>query len=962
MAPGQIEGPDEPILPESVSRQDVEMRGRYARQWKLEDGTLVVMFTGGFQLDMGERRLTSKDAVVWIRVRRDEQDIKYYDLEAYLSQSAVVREAAGTITEDSVLLVSNLRTRGKVVKFHDAHSPESMEQSMLYQQALADKARIEEGRALAGVSKPTDVVSPTGIALPRPKPPRVIRYRLPNVEPAETSVGEQVFVSTGRVYFSQSGDADSPVLEIQADNAVVFPSATAAGALLGAVGEERRPAAETQPAERPLPGAEPEKLAQPAPPEDLAPAADAAGPGIQGIRGVYLEGDVVLTLGERFVRANRLYYDFERSRALILDAVFRTDVPQRGIPLYVRAEEIRQLSAREFLADEAMVSTSEFYTPSYHVGAEKIYIRDRTPRDTKGQASGALAGTYEMHKMTLNVGGVPIAYWPYSKGDLEQSETLIRRLRTGFSDDFGVEVETAWELFNLLGLERPPGHDARLRLDYFSKRGPAVGIDDDYKRDDQFGHFRSYYIHDTGKDNLGPLRDNTPEDANRGRVLWRHRHFLPNDWEATLELSYIGDPNFLEEYERAEFNEGKEQETLVYLKRARGVEAISLLANWRILDFVTQTEHLPDLNYRRIGDLVGPLVLYHESRVGSVRYRPDDRRFFDSHRLDNTGETDVTFRADGRQEAEWPIKLPGGNLAPFATVRGSYWSSQPLDSGGLWRGIGVYGVRGAATMARVYDEMQSELLDVDRVRHIVKPEFVAWWAHSNTRSELITPFDTGVETIDPFYGGSLALRQTWQTKRGNGDGRRTVDLLTFDVEAGFFGGPGLRRDEHSVGYVNPLRPEDSRSRNYVAADLSYRLSDSTSFLYDVNYDLNDGRTDRHDISLAVERSPRLSYIFGHRYIGDIDTNLVGGGYNYKLSEKHITAARIWWDIDRGDLGEAAFSYIYKLPRWYFALNFEYDNVDENFSVSMSLWPEGIPEWTLGSRRFSRLSTSTGIRP
>ena len=39
-----------------------------------------------------------------------------------------------------------------------------------------------------------------------------------------------------------------------------------------------------------------------------------------------------------------------------------------------------------------------------------------------------------------------------------------------------------------------------------------------------------------------------------------------------------------------------------------------------------------------------------------------------------------------------------------------------------------------------------------------------------------------------------------------------------------------------------------------------------------------------------------------------------------------------------------------------------DNLDDDFTVSISVWPEGIPEWTLGSGRFTGLATSTGIRP
>jgi hypothetical protein len=238
---------------------------------------------------------------------------------------------------------------------------------------------------------------------------------------------------------------------------------------------------------------------------------------------------------------------------------------------------------------------------------------------------------------------------------------------------------------------------------------------------------------------------------------------------------------------------------------------------------------------------------------------------------------------------------------------------------------------------------------------------MVWWAHSNADSGIISPFDEGIETIDDFYGFRAAVRQVWQTKRGAGEQRRTVDLLQFNLETGYFGG-NVQEDEQSNGYANFIRPEDSRTRNYVAGDAIYRLSDTTSLLYDFNIDVGDWTLDRSNVSVAVERLPRLAYVFGWRTAHDLDMNLVGGGYNYKLNEKHITAARVWIDADRGELGELALVYIRKLPRWYFAVNFEIDEVFDDVSISFSLWPEGIPEWTLGSRRFTGLATSTGIRP
>ena len=39
-----------------------------------------------------------------------------------------------------------------------------------------------------------------------------------------------------------------------------------------------------------------------------------------------------------------------------------------------------------------------------------------------------------------------------------------------------------------------------------------------------------------------------------------------------------------------------------------------------------------------------------------------------------------------------------------------------------------------------------------------------------------------------------------------------------------------------------------------------------------------------------------------------------------------------------------------------------NEADDDFGVSLSAWPEGLPRATLGSRRFTGLAESTGIRP
>ncbi|MFQ6048909.1 MAG: hypothetical protein ACE5K7_06060, partial [Phycisphaerae bacterium] len=631
------------------------------------------------------------------------------------------------------------------------------------------------------------------------------------------------------------------------------------------------------------------------------------------IVGAYLEGDVVLTRGQRMIRAGRLYYDFQNQRALIVDAVMRVIEPTRNVPIYVRARRARQLSSTEYEAYKALVTTSEFYTPHYHIGAEKIRLTDRTPRDEQGRVVGLEAGDFQIYHGTLNIEGVPVAYWPYTRGQFKRGELALRRSRLAYSDDFGVTVQSKWHLFSLLGLQEPEGVDSSLRLDYYSERGPAVGIDADYLTENCFGLLRSYYIYDEGTDVLSDWRRVQPERENRGRVLLRHRQILPAGWELTAELSYISDPTFLEEYFESEFDEGKQQETLLYLKKQRDIWAFTVLGNWRILDFVTQTEHLPDVGFRWLGQPIGQWgAFFHESRLGMVRYRPDDRRVFDALRFDNTARTDVTVRADTRNEVDFPLTIRPVRLVPFVAGRGTYWDGSPGRGGSTWRGFVSYGLRGSAYFWRVYEDVESRLLDLHRLRHEIKPDVVLWFSHSNIDSRELSPFDAGIEDIDDFDGVTVGLRQRWQTKRGGPGQWRTVDWITLDLELGLFNDAQSGERTHGEAFYS--RPENSITRNFVNGNLIYRVSDSTALLYDFNWDLNDGQMDVQNISLAVERLPRLSYFVGWRTINETDSNLLGFGANYRISAKHTFAVREFFDIDAGRTHEFGITYLRKFPR------------------------------------------------
>ncbi len=974
-----------PLLPPGISDLDIELYGRLAYLWETskndhraeESPRNVVEVQGDFSARMGQYSLASSDAVIWFQQRNwtnpQGQQRRYLDLEIFLWQGAEIIQPEGTVERSPALLVT-LRTFGTILLNVDSQAAVCDADSDLYQEGMRARGLLDLAPASPANAADSPIqVSPTPeqLLLSQPKPDKLIQFSVDRQSGQlfhEQHGENSVFIAIGDVIVSQgSPTLSGEYLELRADAAVLYlKSDKLSDTLPGAVGRDPKPRRKQLGNTSDDLDQLPDDTATEGTLSPLEPPADSPRQSVgEWVSGVYLEGDVVLTRGQRMIRASKLYYDFDADRALILDAVMRAMEPSRGLPIYVRSEQVRQLSTTEYEARNAQVTTSEFHTPHVAIGASKVILEDRTPRDESGKIIGVQAGTYKAYNTTLNVEGMPLAYWPFSRGDFSRDRMAFKRAKFGYNSDFGATIETDWYLFNLLGLQPPEGYDATLKLDYFTDRGPGIGVNMDYERDDHFGLLRTYYIKDSGDDDLGGDRGGPPDHEHRGRALWRHRQYLPRGWELSLEAAYISDDNFLESFERNEWENGKDQETALYLVKRQDNWQFSTLANWRINEFLTQTEHMPDAMFSLIGEPLGEFAtFYHESRAGAVRYRPDNRRWFNGqNRWDNTGETGAVARGDTRDELQIPLPELGPlKLTPFVTGRATGWDDSPdsTDGGGIARYFASYGLQGNMMFSKVDDSIESELLDLHRMRHVIKTDFTAWNAHSNREPLELTPFDPGVEDIDDFGGATLGLRQRFQTKRGGPGKWRTVDWITFDVEAGFFSDP--QEGEITHGDYISHRPEDSISSNFLAMNFQYRISDSTVVVYDGVYDVKRGNMGNSNISIAVEREPRLAYFVGWRYIHDTNNSLLGAGANYKLSEKHTVGIREYYDIEEGRNYSTEIVYVRRWPRWYTAVAFDVDRSLDDIGINFSIWPEGAPRLGLGSKRYTGLADSVGIKP
>jgi len=578
------------------------------------------------------------------------------------------------------------------------------------------------------------------------------------------------------------------------------------------------------------------------PPPNLLPGAaaqedpNAAGLRAEQIAGVYLEDHAVVSDGDYTVRAPRVYYDLQRKQATLLDAAFYTYDRDRRIPLYVRAQEVRQTSAADFSARGATLSTSAFAVPHFSIGADELTLRRYERAPTTADDDGI--GTFFAAKgTTLNAGEQPFFYWPYLAA--YNLDTPLRRLGGDFSS-------------NLL-------------------------------------------IDDSGEDEVAgrvvPQRDEV-----RGVIQARHRQPLGRGFRVSFEGAFVSDPSFLETFFPSEANSAKAFETSVHVQRQQGSTAVDLLGATRLSDFVEQqdllqsrgfsVERLPEASHRVIGGslLDGRVSWFSEARLGQLRIRPgddapEDRGFNDADALALFGitagttfdqraqalnlPTDDVTRLDLRQEISLPLR--GGpadawNFTPYAVGRvTAYDDSFEAFNGGVsddrLRLRGEVGLRAGTQFAKTLPALRSDLLDLDGLRHLVEPSLTFFAAGSTLDTGDLPVFDPEVEQLAEGTGLRLGVTQTLQTRRGIENTSRTVDWLTLRTDL------VLRNTGDPLGALprfDDFRPEFATGGDHIYSELRWLATDTLGLTGELTHDLETNRIAQWRTGVTLEHTPRFS--------------------------------------------------------------------------------------------------------
>ncbi|MEN6577761.1 MAG: LPS assembly protein LptD [Phycisphaerales bacterium] len=917
-------------------------------------GQSLLLCREGFEMVLGGRTLTADRAVVWVVAGLSEKKEKGTatpcEVRVYLAGKVSDRRRGGgpesdlrqVVLEQDQAVVIQASIRGEILITADNRETGASRTLPLYQEAAPAFQK-------AGLSLPSTPEQAAPAKIRRTEPDRptagytISIGSLTDVVPKFESTskdGEEIitFMGRWRIWWQEPNDASEHVdpIELQADNLIVWRAAT---------GDERRDAS--------LPIAQ-EK----------------------GVTAVYVSGDVLMTQGQRTIRASDLYYDLRNHRALARNVVMKSYDPGRNIPIYVWAKELRQVAEDTFEAQDIALTSSEFWTPQVSLEAAQIRVVDR---QVEGETGGILPESryeVELRDVKFKAGNMTLLNLPKVRADRAIAELPIRSIHVGSSSTYGTSVETRWWLSRLLGLREPEGTDGSIAVDYYGERGAGGGGDLRYERENYFGEILGYIIEDNGEDRLSRTRKDVvvPEET-RGIFRFQHRQFLPYSWQLTAEVSYLSDENFLEQFYRTEYNVGKEQETLLYLKRIEDNWGLSLLGKTRINDFMDQVEELPTAEYHLMGQsLFGDrLTFYSDNQASRYRYRYDP---------DNPmSEPDEYFAFTGtRNELDMPLAAGAMKIVPFVAGTFGYEEGTgfqaELNDGAVESedavAIGEAGVRmSARPFWCVYPDVESRLWDLHQLRHIIRPSITAVsYAESDAVAEQRDTLDFGIS-------------QRFQTKRGPADHRRTVDWLEWDLDFVWVTDSSDREagpdrflwNEPFIPLVNRdgrvIPPLDRRTtdlfgprQHYASTEVVLRLTDATSVLGDLYYDMQGGIVEQFDVGFSRLCWPNLTYYVGSRYLRNVDNTLGENGSTaltfaatYILDPRYTVVLAEQFDFDYGVNVRTDATLIRKYHRTNLGLTFSVDESMDEQRIVLSLWPEGVPELAIGARRYMDLGAS-----
>lgn len=689
------------------------------------------------------------------------------------------------------------------------------------------------------------------------------------------------------------------------------------------------------------------------------------------VEGVYLEGGVYGGDDRWSVRSPRVYLDVERGRALMLDAVFWTRDERTGMPVYVRAEAVRQESQRVFSADRARLSDSEFFQPDFFIGVRRLKV---TLEDGKGE--GNIDGVKVAAKsVTLNAFGAPVLWLPGFKGD--PAAFPLRGVTVQDSNRSGAMVGTRWNLNSLIGADWP-GTDFSLELDYYAERGIAFGVSGDWETARHRGNLFSYLLpNDNGRDLLTAGQEIERDGETRGMIALRDIWTFREGWTLVTEATHISDEAFVPAFFPELASSTEDFRNRVILERQGEQTHFALEVSGTEADFIA-SEHLvqtPGYRVDRLPEarlvwgmrdvfeetLPGILAYGFEARAGSLRMRfsevsaesygfttnslADDafgtlpgESIGDVLRAAGLNEEAVT-RFDTRHELVGTLGVGPLRITPFVVGRVTAYddsfddfSPNEDDQTRLW---GAAGVTVSTVIQKVDNRAESRALDLHRIRHIIEPSVTVWTGDSNIARGDLPVYDDDVENLLEGTMVRAAVDQTWQTKRGGAGRWRDVDVFKLRTE---YVWSSDRAGNSPIPRWYSARPELSNPGEYFGVSGVWQATEAVALAGETVYDIEESEYARTSGGVLIEHQPGLTTSVEFRRIEALDATYAALSARYRLTEKYAVNTSVTYNFDEKDFQDFSALVLRRFQAGTLGVTVSYNNIRGDTSLGFVFRP------------------------
>jgi hypothetical protein len=586
---------------------------------------------------------------------------------------------------------------------------------------------------------------------------------------------------------------------------------------------------------------------------------------------------------------------------------------------------------------------------------------------------------------TIDVAGVPIFWWPHFQGGPQ--DIPLRGTKTGWGRYEGAIVETTWDIYALLGLDRDAGIDLQLEVDGYSKRGGGAGVQ--WKRNVAGSNstLKLYGMSDSGEQRTDAGVTQTVPQHERYEVMWEDTSMLSPEWMLQTQLTKFSDSTFASVWRRNEFRNRREYETSAYLQWQDDAQQFSLLADYSLDSFVSNSwllasqgfslDEFPKATYRFFGRDLFDTVTW-SGDISLIRFKANivngtasengarTATFIDpatgqpiganelvATSVNNAGIYDKwSIRAVSNHHIAMPMQYGAFSVTPFTAFQmQSFLNSEANLSPEAEnnRLIGGAGVTVATTLNRVWNGIEHRVLDLHRLRAVVEPSFTAWYAGSN-----FNPADNSINPqYDPWIddtsrGGAIRmdLRSTLHTMRGGPGQWFDVDWLKVDLGAVLTRGASQRR------YATPqwfaANPLFSQLGNFADGRLRWQLGEGVSIIGEGVYDFDEGGLSRGAAGVELRHTPRFDTMVEFRYIEVPEAFLLDNPWALEAARGQLLSLRSQYEV--GDLYRMSVR-----PTWNFSEN--------DFQAFQAGVTRSLPDFDLNFYvRYSQISgeTSAGV--